>query len=168
MNETLTALRRLSEKVENDDFGASADWQGADVIITNSKQANLEGGFYPEPRYVITRHVEPLSWLFEQMRDIFQEVAGYGSWKEEFFGRLGNMANRFLAKNPDAPPHSLLLAVIHEAFSIAEEIEDGKFSFLSIAFGNEILDDYISASEKDGFLTVEETKKFFVDKGLLG
>ena len=87
--------------------------------------------------------------------------------KEEIFGRLGNTANRFLSKNPNADISETLLAVMHEAFAIAEEIQDGEFATLVVSSGNQILDDLISASEKEGFLTVEETKSYFKDKGII-
>ena len=66
-----------------------------------------------------------MSWLFEQIRDIFIEINDYGFLKEEIFGRLGNTVNRFLSKNPEANTRETLLAVMHEAFAISEEIQDG-------------------------------------------
>ena len=126
-----------------------------------------EDSFYPAPRYVVTAHASELSWLFEQVRNIFIEIDDYGFLKEEIFGRLGNTANRFLAKNPEADTNQTLLAVMHEAFAIAEEIRDGEFAALMVTSGNQILDDLISESEKGGFLTVEETKAYFKDKGII-
>ncbi len=67
----------------------------------------------PAPRYVVTSHASELSWLFEQVRNIFIEIDDYGFLKEEIFGRLGNTANRFLAKNPEADTDETLLAVMH-------------------------------------------------------
>jgi len=142
-------------------------WQGADVIITSKSPIVEEGGFYPAPRYVVTSHASELSWLFEQVRDIFMEIDDYGYLKEEIFGRLGNTANRFLSKNPDANVRETLLAVMHEAFAITEEIQDGEFATLMVTSGNQILDDLISESEKGGFLTIEETKSYFKDKGII-
>ena len=141
-------------------------WQGADVVITSKPQIVEEGGFYPAPRYVVTSHAPELSWLFEQIRDIFIEINDYGFLKEEIFGRLGNTVNRFLSKNPEANTRETLLAVMHEAFAISEEIQDGEFATLMVTSGNQILDDLISESEKGGFLTVEETKAYFKGKGI--
>jgi hypothetical protein len=56
---------------------------------------------------------------------------------------------------------------MHEAFAIAEEIQDGEFAALMVTSGNQILDDLISESERGGFLTVEETKAYFKDKGII-
>jgi len=160
-------LMLLSTEIVNGQSGNSALWQGADVVITNKPPIIEEGGFYPAPRYVVTSHASELSWLFEQVRDIFIEIDDYGFLKEEIFGRLGNTANRFLAKNPEANADATLLAVMHEAFAIAEEIRDGEFAALMVTSGNQILDDLISESEKSGFLTVEETKAYFKDKGII-
>ena len=164
---TSTKLVRLSTEIVNGQSGSSSMWQGADVVITNKPPIIQDGGFYPAPRYVVTSHASELSWLFEQVRNIFIEIDDYGFLKEEIFGRLGNTANRFLAKNPEADTNETLLAVMHEAFAIAEEIRDGEFAALMVTSGNQILDDLISESEKGGFLTVEETKAYFKDKGVI-
>jgi hypothetical protein len=162
-----TNLVNLSTSIANGQFGNSRMWQGADVVITSKSPAIEEGGFYPAPRYVVTSHASELSWLFEQVRNIFMDVDDYGNLKEEIFGRLGNTANRFLLKNPDVNAQETLLAVMHEAFAITEEIQDGQFTTLLVTSGNQILDDLISESEMDGFLTVEETKSYFKDKGII-
>jgi len=157
----------LSTEIVNGQSGNSTLWQGADVVITSNAPIVEDGGFYPPPRYVLTAHASELSWLFEQVRNIFIEIDDYGFLKEEIFGRLGNTANRFLAKNSEADTDETLLAVMHEAFAIAEEIRDGEFAALMVTSGNQILDDLISESEKGGFLTVEETKAYFKDKGII-
>jgi len=162
-----TKLVRLSNEIVDGRSGSSNLWQGADVIITSKSPISDEGGFYPAPRYVVTFHAHQLSWLFEQIRDVFIEIEDYGFLKEEIFGRLGNSASRFLAKNPEANSNEILLAVMHEAFAIYEEIRDGEFAALMVTSGNQILDDLISESEKGGFLTVEETKAYFMDKGII-
>lgn len=160
-------LAKLSTSIVNGQSGKSKMWQGADVVITTESPAIAEGGFYPEPRYVVTAHASDLSWLFEQIRNIFMEIDDYGYLKEEIFGRLGNTAKRFLSKNPDARVRETLLAVMHEAFAITEEIQDGEFTPLMVTSGNQILDDLISESEKGGFLTVEETESYFKNKGII-
>ena len=160
-------LVRLSAEIVNGRSGSSSMWQGADVVITSKPPILEEGGFYPAPRYVVTSHGPELSWLFEQIRNIFIEIDDYGFLKEEIFGRLGNTADRFLTKNPEAGAREALLAVVHEAFAIAEEIQDGEFATLMVTSGNQILDDLISDSEKGGFLTVEETRAYFKAKGII-
>ena len=160
-------LVRLSTEIVNGRSGSSSMWQGADVVITSKPPILEEGGFYPAPRYVVTSHGPELSWLFEQIRNIFIEIDDYGFLKEEIFGRLGNTADRFLTKNPEAGAGEALLAVVHEAFAIAEEIQDGEFATLMVTSGNQILDDLISDSEKGGFLTVEETRAYFKAKGII-
>ena len=160
-------LVRLSTEIVNGRSGSSSMWQGADVVITIKPPIVEEGGFYPSPRYVVTFHGPELSWLFEQIRNIFIEIDDYGFLKEEIFGRLGNTADRFLTKNPEAGAREALLAVVHEAFAIAEEIQDGEFATLMVTSGNQILDDLISDSENGGFLTVQETRAYFKAKGII-
>ena len=164
---TFTKLVRLSTEIANGQSGKSTMWQGADVVITNKAPIVKDASFYPAPRYVVTTYASELSWLFEQVRNIFMEIDDYGFLKEEIFGRHGNTANRFLSRNPDANARETLLAVMHEAFAVAEEIQDGEFVTLMVTSGNQILDDLISESEKGGFLTVEETRAYFKDKGII-
>ena len=54
----------------------------------------------------------------------------------------------------------------HEAFAMLDELEEGTFQFLAVAFGNTIADDFIEREEKRGFIGVEETKKFFAERGV--
>jgi hypothetical protein len=147
-------------------IGVAERWQGADVVITNARPAPTKNGFYPDPRFVITIHVIPLSWLFLQLRDLFNLVEGYGAWKEELFGRLGNMSERFLGKNLEASAQELLLAVLREAYAIFEEMGKGDFGYLSITFDNRIFDDSNLDSEALSLLTVESIRSFFTTKGL--
>ena len=79
-------LLRLSIAIVNGHYGNSKAWQGADVVIVSQVPVVEEGGFYPAPRYVITSHATELSWLFEQVREIFMEIDDYGFLKEEIFG----------------------------------------------------------------------------------
>jgi hypothetical protein len=73
-----TKLVRLSNEIVDGRSGSSSLWQGADVIITSKSPISDEGGFYPAPRYVVTFHAHQLSWLFEQIRDVFIEIEDYG------------------------------------------------------------------------------------------
>lgn len=142
----------------------SREWGGADVVITSRQPKPTKGGFYPEPRHVVTPFSREVSWLFEQMRDAFAPFLD-SCPKIEFYGRLANMANRYLRrlKGSDEVEKDLLLAVLHEAFSILEEMEDGQFEFLPIAVGNTIADDLIERAEGEGYLGPEETERFFDD-----
>ncbi len=163
----LSELIALTNFIAKDEFGTSEPWGGADVCIVKRLPKIKSGGFYPDPRFVVTDHVLELSWLFEQLRDIFKEIEDYGFWKEELFGRLGNTATRYLAKSPNASAKELFLAVMHEAFLIFEEIQNGKFLSPMVTSNNRIYDDLILESERDEFLGVEETLELFRSKGYL-
>ena len=47
-----------------------------------------------------------------------------------------------------------------------DEMEEGTFECLEVAFGNQIADDLIERVEERGFIGVEETTKFFAAKGI--
>ena len=118
-------------------------WSGAGVCITGKQPTNTtDKGFYPDPRYTVTQHYQELSWVFECLRDIFNAEKLLNSCsKFEFYGRLGNCANKFLAANPHTDAAQLSLAVLCEAEIIRQEILENRFEYLAAAPGNMIADD---------------------------
>ncbi len=166
MTEAKTKLENLAARVLRGDTGTADMWGGADVVISPYEPPASAPGFYPEPRRVVVASASELSWLFFQLRDIFNAYLN-GQTKIEFFGRLANAALRYQAKNQgDEVLGDLLRAVLHEAFAMADEMEEGSFRSLAVAFGNEIVDDYIDVAERRGFVGIEETRRFFAEKGI--
>jgi len=154
-------IKGLLKKVEAGNVGMATPWQGADVVILKKAPSPSQGNFYPDPRFVETMYVKELSWLFEQLRDIFWKNEGYGAWKEEFFGRLGNVATKFQSVCPEGSLKGLLTAVIEEASTMADEIAlAGGLQYLAITFDNRIRDDFVLLSDNNKYLSEEETKKF--------
>jgi len=165
-DEKIKALDTLSKKLLDDPIPTAEEWGGADVVITARPPETQSGGFYPEPRFVITPNAIQLSWLFYQLRDIFLGLYD-GTTKIEFFGRLANAALRYQNKCKGSEnQRDLLFAVLHEAFAMLDEMEEGTFQYLPIAPGNVIADDYIERAESRGFIGIEETKKFFAERGI--
>ncbi len=90
-----------------------------------------------------------------------------GTTKIEFFGRLANAALRYQDKcGGNEKQRDLLFAVLHEAFAMLDEMEEGTFQYLAIAIGNTIADDLIERAESRGFIGVDETKEFFAERGV--
>ena len=164
--EVKVRLSVLTEEVSAGKWHQTTFWQGADVVILEKAPTQTIEGFYPEPRFVETQFVAELSWLFERCRDMFMGLEGYGSWKEELFGRLGNMANRAQERISPLTCQALLLAVLHEGFAVAEEIENGEFRHLPITSGNTIYDDLIEEVDREGYLGVEATRAYFANLGI--
>jgi hypothetical protein len=136
------------------------------VICAKAPKRSTRDDFYPEPRTVVTPHSRHLTWLFYQLRDAFGDILDYMT-KYEFYGRLANAALRYQSRctGPEVRTQ-LLLAVLHEAFAMLEEFEEGTFQVLTMAPGNAIADDFIEREEERGFLGVDETKKFFAERGI--
>jgi hypothetical protein len=166
---TIDELMRLEQVLASTPLPrADREWGGADVVITSVAPRQSEADeFYPGPRYVITEHSRQLSWMFERLRDAFYAESRLdGCSKIEFFGRLANAANRCLHREPLASAELLCAAVLHEAFAIYDEMEEGTFECLAVAVGNEIVDDYVDEAMRSGFLSVEETLAFFASHGV--
>jgi len=164
---TRTKLNKMAKEIASDATPAAADeWGGADVIIREKAISQKPGGFFPEPRAVVTPHSRHLTWLFYQLRDAFHELLDHIT-KTEFYGRLANAALRYQARCCGAEvKRELLLAVLHEAFAMLDEMEEGTFQYLWVAPGNAIADDFIERVEERGFIGVEETKRFFAERGV--
>jgi hypothetical protein len=159
-------LKALEEQVSAGTWGSAKPWGGADVGVVKKAPIQSRAGFYPDPRYVETTYVGELSWLFEKVRDIFNQLEYFGAWKEELFGRLGNMADRAKEKISPLSCQSLLLAVLHECFAIAEEMETGEFRHLMVTSGNVIFDDLLEEVDRDGYLGTEATRAYFAANGI--
>lgn len=166
---TLDELNRLQKILEVSPLPrAKGEWGGADVVITReAPPKRAEGAFYPDQRYVVSDHSLQLSWLFEQLRDAFYaEERLDGGSKIEFFGRLANAANRCIQRSAPLTEHSLYAAVLHEAYAIYEEMEDGDFQSFSVAVGNEIVDDYVDEALRTGYIGTDATSAFFRGRGV--
>jgi hypothetical protein len=165
---TRAKLNELAHQLAGGSIPEAPDeWGGADVVIrAKTPKKRTEPGFYPEPRSVVTPNSRHLTWLFYQLRDAFHDILDYMT-KIEFYGRLANAALRYQSRcsGPEVR-NELLLAVLHEACAMLDEFEEGTFQCLAIAPGNAIADDFIEREEKRGFIGVEETKKFFAERGI--
>jgi hypothetical protein len=140
------------------------EWGGADVVVTSIEPKLSTGdSFYPEPRYVLTPNAKVLSRLFYSLRDAFKRIEDFSLLKIEFFGRLANAALRYQLRleGDSEKSKDLLQAVLHEAFAMLDEMEEGSFKFLPLASGNTIWDDLIERGETSGYLGIEATQRFF-------
>lgn len=167
--ETLEWLKCLEKTLEEPHLPKSkTTWAGADVIVLREKPSDtLNQGFYPDQRYVVTVFSHELSWLIEELRDAFYSSKYLdGCTKVEFFGRLANAANRCIDRTNNLTEHKLCAAVLHEAFAIFDEMEEGTFQYLEVALGNYIADDYVDEALRSGFIGIEETLTFLRERGV--
>ena len=164
--EKRSALNYLFQRLLLTPVPTDKEWGGANIVITSRQVNRASGSFYSQLRYVVTDDAKELSWLFSELQDIFAQLYDSVS-KLEFFGRLANTALRYqrISKN-DENQRDLLFAVLHEAFAILDEMESGLFEYFLVTPGNEIVDDFIEQVERSGFISVEETKRFFAGKGI--
>ena len=168
-SKVIEELDSLSQLVISGLSGKAKPWQGADVVVTNVLElGNSEiDSFYPSPRFVVTDHVSEVSWLFEKLARIFADEDNYGGWKEEFFGRLGNMANRVIGNDKKINVTDVQLAILHESYAVYEEIRSDTHNYLLVTSGNTIYDDLIPRAVNSGFVSLQEAENFFKSKGLI-
>ncbi len=160
------SLDNLGRLVAQEKWGISELWGGADVGIVSVLPTIPSRDWRPDPRYVKTVHAPELSWLFEEVRDIFKAINGYGMWKEEFFGRLGNRA----ASCPsDCTAKFLLSQTLHEAYLMNDEIiRLGDLQHLNVTFGNQVLDDIEGDAGKRSawVMDAEDISMFYLSRGI--
>jgi hypothetical protein len=174
MTALIDAIDQIAATVNRGGAGFEKAWGGAEVIICrkapeqpSDKSEESDGFDYPDKRYVETEYVEELSWLFTRFRDVFDKQEGYWLWKEEFFGRLGNVAVKYQGAVPSASSIQVLEAVTHEAYAMAEElIDNGTIEALLVTSNNAILDDYLGTTDLSAYLGSEATLEYLKKNGL--
>lgn len=135
-------LHKITSDIVEGRIERARPWQGADVVIIEKAPNLPPATFYPHPRFVETPHVAELSWLFDEISVLFCRLPGYGFWKEELFGTLGNTAVDFQEAHPDCSATQLLLAVVERAQAMAVMFDEkGTIPSLPITINNRILDD---------------------------
>jgi hypothetical protein len=157
-------LDELKDLVLMGKIGVARDWGGADVVIgPPPRPVPTVDGFYPDPDYVATKHHRELSWLFEQLRDLFTPYVDFMN-KYEFYGRLADSANRFITKSGDDEQTEVLRAVLHEADSML--VEFSTFGDLQPSISREIGTDPLEHLLDNDLDNPEESKRILRELGL--
>ena len=100
-------------------------WGGARVVISLKKQ-NIRGDFdfYPDPIEIVTPHALELSWIFNDLRDIFVQAGVLDSInKFSFYQQLAEAASETIERNPAVGAAELCRKVVEKAKSIYMEME---------------------------------------------
>lgn len=98
-------------------------WHAAGVFVTDDALALTESEAAASGHLgILTRHARPLSWLLFELRND-SRLTGGTALEPEFFGRLADAANGFLAAHqPEEQDwRPLLVAVLHEVGAILRD-----------------------------------------------
>ena len=136
MHETISnKLKLLRASIEASDYSLEniREWGGADVIITKDveridpdwvkNQPIVIGEQEDEPqrRLVVTEYSIELSWVFEQLRNIFDELIDFNN-KYHFYGSLAQTALDVISENDgQVELLNLLLQVVSSAEGFLEK-----------------------------------------------
>lgn len=88
---------------------------GADIMIVG-KRPEAKNDFYGEPEFVVTKHYKELSWLINQLKEIFADKVNFAN-KLNFYGLIADTANRSIKEKGDQLD-SILLDVLAALKSI--------------------------------------------------
>lgn len=109
-SEDLSGLRHES-------LGGSAEWRGADVVISDDFAWEPKNFMEAHDLRVRTRHSVQLSWLFVELRNAFSFWLHAGN-KYGFYGSLAQAAlDHLAAHQPESEdPRPLVRAALDQAF----------------------------------------------------
>jgi hypothetical protein len=168
MNDPLTAARARLQALDQAVAAGEVShdrrtWGGAGLSVVTTMP---EGRYDESVKYVVTPHAGSLSWLLRALwvacRPLFDSMT-----KIEFFGRLGNAAHRYQQRaGEDARERDLLGAVVHEAYEIVSDIENGRFYALPVAPAGVVHDDLLPKSAHDDAPSSAEIERWFTGHGL--
>ncbi len=121
---TLAAEIGARSVLEHSTYAPTAElWHAAGIFATDDAFALTDSAAAREGDLgILTRHARPLSWLFFALRNDSRLTGG--PWAEqEFFGRLADAANAFLAAHQpeEGDWRPLLLDVLREAGEILRD-----------------------------------------------
>lgn len=120
----LAAELGASSVLEHSAYAPTAElWHAAGIFVTDDALAlsDSDAALHGD-QGILTRHARPLSWLLFALRNDSRLTGG--PWAErEFFGRLGDAANAFLAAHQpeESDWRPLLFHVLREAGEIIRE-----------------------------------------------
>lgn len=126
----LQRLKQTIEVLNENDLPKHKDWGGADVVIITGQatedqkkwladQPVVISGQKVAPRrwLVVTKYHQELSWIFNNLRDLFGGHIDYIT-KYDFYGTLADKA--LTVHNPDSK--EILLAVVDAASGFLEQM----------------------------------------------
>ena len=119
-------LMKFRFEINNQSYnGHEKLFRGADITVVdeNSPLINQRTDWLDNDERIITPFSLELSWAIFKLRDIFysKSLVNYVS-KYEFFGRLGDAANRYHQKYGPGNVDDLLAAVSKEAHAMLKEM----------------------------------------------
>ncbi len=95
--ENLEALVRAGKITEL--AATTKPFGGAHIMIVG-KRLEAKDSFYGEPEFVITKHYKELSWLVNQLKEIFSDKIDFAN-KLDFYGLIADTANQSITYKGD-------------------------------------------------------------------
>ena len=141
---TSMTLRSLAVRVASGDIGRKPGRRHgfASTAVTDRAEKPNPNRWGPTPRAFISPFPREMAWIFAEVVKATNMLPGYGRWKVELFGRMGNAGNAYIQENPNSSPSKLGLAVVLEALIFVEKMDspDGN-EVLLVTTDAEIVDD---------------------------
>lgn len=141
---SLMTLRSLAVRVANGEMERKPGrrYGFASTLVTDHAEKPNPNRWGPPPRAFISPFPQEMAWIFSEVVGATNMLPGYGWWKEELFGRMGNAGNAYVEENPNSSPSQVGLTVVLEALVYVEKMDspDGN-EILLVTTDAEIVDD---------------------------
>lgn len=114
----------------------------AGTLVTDQAEKPNPNRWGAPPRAFISPFPREMAWIFSEVVSATNMLPGYGLWKSELFGRMGNAGHAYIRENPNSSSSELGLAVVLEAFVFVEKTDSPDGNEVLLATTNaEIVDD---------------------------
>lgn len=111
-------IERTFQSIEREYSTKKATWRGAHVSVSPSNE-QVAGG-HSEYVVVVTEHSKALVWLLYRLKGVYKEYLSAVN-KYEFYGQVGQSANRYLQQHEAVDEQQLLLSCLQTAKEFFEK-----------------------------------------------
>lgn len=153
--ELIDLFESVKHDLQNKPPVGREDLNFAGVVLLNYEQNDPNEGSFIKKRLVRTDMPHIYTWLFRQFVPILSKLPGYGSVKEDLFGRLGNTILLAETAEPSLSPNEKVAALFADLFEVGQDLIDGRFKHSPIAFDGSVADDWVTRSLNSEFVDLE-------------
>lgn len=110
--------------IKKEMYGKEPLFRGADIQVARDQDTlSKKPDFYPEDKYIITKHADEVSILIYAIRDVYENYFNYLN-KHYYYDQLADAAREYLSEdNTNENYKDLLLSIIDRAIKFLPEVE---------------------------------------------
>ena len=130
INKVEKKLKKIRLQIQQENFinkemyGKEPLFRGADIQVARDQHTlSKKPDFYPEDKYIITKHADEVSILIYAIRDVYESYFNYIN-KYHYYDQLADAAIKHISEdNVNKNCKDLLLCIIDRAIKFLPEVE---------------------------------------------